>query len=259
MSATATQKLRGRIAENGLRWTSYYALRAVSVALARLLEGRMASLERRHGLPGANSVAQNRERWEQWDWSRRGEEWTVSEEWKDALVDHLLLRHIRPGGTVLEIGPGGGHWSEVLRRLAERLVLVDLSAPCIELCRERFRGADNVDYFVNDGRSLPFLEDATIDSVWSFDVFVHVSAPDTESYVAELARVMRPGGAGVIHHPGAGATYQDGWRSNTTAELFGELLARNGLTATEQFDSWGPDGRFDVRRYGDVITVFKKD
>ena len=61
-----------------------------------------------------NSAVENRDRWERWDWTSLGEEWSASPEWKQGLVDDVLLPNIPPGGTVLEIGPGGGRWSEVL-------------------------------------------------------------------------------------------------------------------------------------------------
>src|SRR5262245_45405246 len=74
-----------------------------------------------------NSVEANLDRWTGWDWSALGEEWNASSEWKQALIDDVLLTTIPPGGTVLEIGPGGGRWSEALAARAERLVLVDVT------------------------------------------------------------------------------------------------------------------------------------
>jgi hypothetical protein len=55
-----------------------------------------------------NSADENRQRWNRWDRSRLGEEWTASEPWKRALVDEVLLPTIPAGGTRVEIGPGGG-------------------------------------------------------------------------------------------------------------------------------------------------------
>jgi ubiquinone/menaquinone biosynthesis C-methylase UbiE len=218
----------------------------------------MTEIEMRHRLPGANSVSKNVERWNGWDWGQLGEEWTVSQEWKQALIDDVLLRYIEPAGTVLEIGPGGGRWSEPLQKIADRLILVDLSERCIEICRERFAQAGNVQFHVNDGSSMPFLADASVDYVWSFDVFVHVSPVETRHYLQEINRVLRDRGRAVIHHGSAGSSYELGWRSATTTELFLDMLKKNGLQPVSQFDSWGPNGQFDVRHYRDVITVFEK-
>jgi cyclopropane fatty-acyl-phospholipid synthase-like methyltransferase len=102
------------------------------------------------------------------------------------------------------------------------------------------------------------LADESVDVVWSFDVFVHVSPLETERYVAEIRRVLRPGGRAVIHHGNAGCTYENGFRSRTTAALFRDLVADNDLALVGQFNSWGEGGRFDVRAYGDVITAFAR-
>ncbi len=37
--------------------------------------------------------------------------------------------------------------------------------------------------------------------------------------------------------------------------LFAALAARGGLRVEEQFDSWGPGGRFDLGAYADAISV----
>src|ERR1022692_1257305 len=57
----------------------------------------------------------------------RGEEWYVSWEWKQALIDDVLARWIPAGAVVLEIGPGAGRWSEFLVERASGLVLVDVN------------------------------------------------------------------------------------------------------------------------------------
>ena len=80
-----------------------------------------SSAEQRHGTLGrariawrGNSAGSNREWWDRYDWSGGGEEWTASAEWKQALIDDVLLPLIPAGAAVLEIGPGAGRWSEVL-------------------------------------------------------------------------------------------------------------------------------------------------
>jgi SAM-dependent methyltransferase len=138
-----------------------------------------------------NSADENRERWNRWDWSRLGEEWTASEPWKRALVDEVLLPTIPAGGTVVEIGPGGGRWSVVLQPRAERLVLVDVAQRPLDLVAERLRDAPNVEYVLTDGSALLGVESERVDAVWSFDVFVHVAPGDQAGYLGEIARVLR--------------------------------------------------------------------
>jgi SAM-dependent methyltransferase len=248
-------------AENGIRWTAYAAVLGGLKQASRLVQGRMAKLEHRYRLSGRNGVGVNYEYWQRWDWSRQGEEWTPSSEWKQSLIDDVMLRHLRPGTTIVEIGPGAGRWTEALQPIASRLIVVDLSDRCIELCRERFAGAANMEFHVNDGRSLAAIATASVDGIWSFDVFVHVAPPEIEAYLAEIARVMRPGSRAVIHHAAAGREGDAadlGQRSNMTAERFVEMVRAQGLTLLEQFDSWGQDGRFKLTEIWDVITVVEK-
>jgi ubiquinone/menaquinone biosynthesis C-methylase UbiE len=219
----------------------------------------MNRLEKKYDLPGDNTLVKNYVMWQGYDWTGRGEEWTASDEWKKALVNLVLLKYIKPGGVALEIGPGAGRWSEVLQKIAARLILVDLADKCIEVCRDRFSKCKNVEYHVNDGHTLSFLADESVDSIWSFDVFVHINVLDTASYIKECRRVLKPGGIAVIHHPKKSTTYEDGWRSNTTAEVFQKMLHQNNLDLVSEFDSWGDHGQYDVRHYGDVITVFAKE
>jgi SAM-dependent methyltransferase len=249
------------VAENGIRWTAYAAALGGLKKASRFVQGRMARLERRYRLSGRNSVGVNYEYWQRWDWSRQGEEWTPSEEWKQSLIDDVMLRHVQPGTTILEIGPGAGRWTEALQPIAGRLIVVDLSDRCIELCRQRFANAPNIEFHVNDGRSLAAIPTATVDGIWSFDVFVHIAPPEIAAYMAEIARVMRPGAQAVVHHAAAGreADAADlGQRSNMTAERFAEMARRQGLTVIEQFDSWGPDGRFKPSTGWDIISVVEK-
>jgi cyclopropane fatty-acyl-phospholipid synthase-like methyltransferase len=242
---------------NGILWSAYFLVNRATAAVAAAADRRMQSREQRHQLPGINSVLRNRDVWNTADWSHKGEKWTPSEEWKDALVTDVMLPHLAPGGTVLEIGPGAGRWSSFLQRQAQQLILVDISERCLRLCREQFAECSNVSYLLVDSPSLPGLNNESVDFVWSFDVFVHIAPGDTASYLRELARVMRQGAVGVVHHPGQGRSH-GGYRSAVTAESFAAMVKDAGLHFVQQFDAWGDRQQFDVRRHRDAITVFER-
>ena len=203
-----------------------------------------------HRIP-PNTITENRKLWQIYDWSRRGEEWTISPEWKQRLIDELLLPNIPRGSTVLEIGPGAGRWTEHLILLASKLTLVDVTPECIRLCREQF--GDRAEYYVNDGSDLSFVRDASIDRIWSFDVFVHIAANDIGKYVSQFRRVLTPGGMAVIHHSANGRNAK-GWRSDMTAEMMREFCARFSLELLHQFDSCAGHG-FEL---GDVVSMIRK-
>jgi len=154
------------------------------------------------------NVESNLSVWEQtWDWSGAGDEW--SSWWGDtpALWHGALLPRLHaflPAAKILEIAPGYGRWTQYLKDACERLVVVDLAERCIDHCRERFATASNIEYHVNDGRSLDMVADRSVDLAFSFDSLVHVEADVLESYFTELARTLRPDGVALIHHSIAG-------------------------------------------------------
>lgn len=144
----------------------------------------------------------------EWDWSERGDEWSRWWGGTPALWTGALLPRIHafvPTGTVLEIAPGYGRWTQFLKDLCERLVIVDLTEGCIEACRERFSAATNIEYHVNDGRSLEMVEDDSVDFAFSFDSLVHAESDVLGAYLDQLARKLKPDGIGFIHHSNIGA------------------------------------------------------
>jgi SAM-dependent methyltransferase len=146
---------------------------------------------------------------EGWDWSQSGDEWSAPWGGTDALWHGALLPRIHAwvptGGTILEIAPGYGRWTQYLKDMCDRLVIVDLTERCIEGCRQRFAAADNIDYHVNDGRSLAMVEDGSIDFAFSFDSLVHAEADVLEAYVQQLARKLKPDGVAFLHHSNTGS------------------------------------------------------
>jgi len=90
-------------------------------------------------------------------------------------------------GRVLEVGCGWGELAEwIARETRAEVVAVDLSPRMVELARDR-----GIDASVADVQALPF-EDGTFDLVVAAWMLYHV--PDLDRGLAEIARVLRPGG-----------------------------------------------------------------
>lgn len=104
---------------------------------------------------------------------------------RDVVVD--ALRALAPA-RVLEVGCG---WGDLAARIAEELacavVASDQSERMVELARSR-----GVDAQVADVRELPFA-DGAFSAVVAAWVLFHV--PDLDGALAEIARVLEPGGA----------------------------------------------------------------
>ena len=138
-----------------------------------------------------------------WDWSTEGDEWSSWWGGTDALWHGALLPRIHafvPTGAVLEIAPGFGRWTQYLKDLCDRLVIVDLADRCIAGCRERFARTTNIEYHVNDGRSLDMVGDGSIDFAFSFDSLVHAEADVLDAYISQLATKLAPDGVAFLHH-----------------------------------------------------------
>lgn len=246
------------LGENGPIWTFLFGLYYLSSGLADRCFRWLNRWTTRRGLPGLHSPGMNRAIWEAWDWQARGEEWTASAAWKEALVATVLEPNVPSGAAVLEIGPGGGRWTDFLVDRAGTLTAVDISSACVELCRQRFGDRPHARFEVTDGASIPGVENESVAVVWSFDVFVHINGAEVDRYLGELARVMAPGARAVIHH-GTCAGRRGGWRSDLTSERFEELLAGHGFEVVERLHHWAHGGeRFDLSAYDDRITIFEK-
>jgi SAM-dependent methyltransferase len=108
----------------------------------------------------------------------------TSEDTRVRLVG--AVAEVRPG-RVLEVGCGWGELAEWIARETEaHVVAVDLSQRMVDLARER-----GVDASVGDVQQLPFA-DGEFDCAVAAWMLYHV--PDLARAVAELARVVRPGG-----------------------------------------------------------------
>ena len=104
------------------------------------------------------------------------------------------------GKDVLEIGCGTGVHAQLLAQAGARVSAVDLTPTAVELTQRRL-GLSGLEADVReaDAEQLPFA-DASFDFVWSWGV-IHHSA-HTGRVVAEIARVLRPGGrvALMVYH-----------------------------------------------------------
>jgi len=105
---------------------------------------------------------------------------------------------LQGGLKVLDIGSGPGLLAKDISQQLGRsgsVVGVDMTENMIESAKQLCSDAVNVSFEQGDAMSLPFA-DNSFDSVVSTQVYEYV--PDLNAALLEFARVLRPGGRGVI-------------------------------------------------------------
>jgi ubiquinone/menaquinone biosynthesis C-methylase UbiE len=99
-----------------------------------------------------------------------------------------IYDNVRRGSSLLDLGCGEGLLA-LLKRKDVYLAGIDLSPELVEMATRN--GYDRA--CVGQLTELPF-EDASFDYVVSLDVFGHVDFADKDALLAEIKRVLRPGG-----------------------------------------------------------------
>lgn len=120
----------------------------------------------------------------------------ASAEWAETVQKQILPWAVGSrelGDDVLEVGPGPGQTTEVLRGKTSHLTAVEVDEALARQLAERLRGS-NVEVVHADGTALPF-EDDRFSAATSFTMLHHVpSLADQDRLLSELRRVLRPGG-----------------------------------------------------------------
>ncbi len=132
---------------------------------------------------------------------------------------------VTAGRDVLDAGCGEGYGCRLLAELgdARRCVGIDVDEHTVAAARSRYGTLETVEFEAGDVTSLPF-DDASFDVVTCFETIEHVEAQ--QRAVAELARVLRPGGVLLISSPNRGV-YPPGnpfHERELEAHEFGALL-----------------------------------
>ena len=108
------------------------------------------------------------------------------------------------GLSVLEIGCGLGTDGAQFAQAGAHYTGIDLTEAAIELARKRFElsGLAEGEFRVADAENLDFADDS-FDRVYSHGVLHHT--PDTARAVAEIHRVLKPGGRAIVmlYHRGS--------------------------------------------------------
>jgi ubiquinone/menaquinone biosynthesis C-methylase UbiE len=192
----------------------------------------------------------------------RIERWFVISPFR-RLLQYFVVQWFRQhaGGTrfdrVLEIGCGGGAGARMISEqfVPGRLFLVDLDARMVRRAASNCEEASCADAFfcAADAARLPF-QNASMDTIFGFGFLHHL--PAWKAGMAEIARVLRPGGTYFFeeYYPGA---YQN-WITrrllvHPEKDRFNSLDLKEGLAQV----GLSLQQTFELRRFG-IIGVATK-
>ena len=269
MVESKKERINKLIKEKGVVWTTAYIL---NNQIREKISDKYALWKNKKQLEStdqksfvdlpSHTVDENKRLWNNYDWSKEGEEWTDEvqkykginpEEWKKQLISEVMLKYFAENKTILEIGPGAGRWTEHLNKIAKKIILADITQKCLDICQQRFQAENNIEYnLIENG--LDFLEDDSIDQIWSYDVFVNINPSDIKKYIKEFQRILKADGVAIIHHSGEFSDYVDkkeGWRSFLGKKQFADILQDLDLKIILQDDEL-------VHLKGDLISIFSK-
>lgn len=124
----------------------------------------------------------------------------ASDEWREIVEGQILpwaLQDVALGPDVIEVGPGPGVTTDVIRTRVDQLTAVEIDPELAGSLAKRMAGT-NVDVLEADATDLP-LDDDRFSGAVSFTMLHHVPTAELQDRLfAELARVLAPGGVLVL-------------------------------------------------------------
>ncbi len=123
---------------------------------------------------------------------------TAKAEKREHVQVKLLLAQIRPADVCVEFGCGGGVVLEAVAERAARAVGIDIAAIGLSKAKERCLDKRNISCIRADVAHAPIRSESA-DVAYSLEVLEHVWNPET--VLAEMVRVLRPGGLLFVSTP----------------------------------------------------------
>jgi SAM-dependent methyltransferase len=119
-----------------------------------------------------------------------------SARWREIIQRRVpwVIAGAELGEDVVELGPGPGLTTDLVRLTTQRLTAIEVDPELAESLRRRLHGS-NVQVVTGDCTAMPFAEGQFSGGV-SFTMLHHVPSPELQdTLLREACRVLRPGGS----------------------------------------------------------------
>lgn len=136
------------------------------------------------------------ERWNPRDMPHARELIHKADDWSKPTGDimPLLLKGVKTGGTVLEIGCGVGRLLGPMALHFEKVIGLDIAPNMLALATEYLKGTRNITLALIKDDIFPVANDSA-DYIFSIIVFQHIYYREViQHYLAEIRRTLRPSG-----------------------------------------------------------------
>lgn len=166
----------------------------------------------------------------------------------------------------LEIGPGNGKLSNILRKRTKILHLADFSKALLEEVYNNCEQAQNIRFHLLNNLNLPVFMPESLDFVFSFNLFIYFEPRQIYWYLRQLHPLLKSGGVGIIHY--SNVLSEPGWqqfkRELETEILFAGAFNTMGVMSPALMEIFLNDLGFQVIASDtkilnrDAVCVFQK-
>jgi ubiquinone/menaquinone biosynthesis C-methylase UbiE len=169
----------------------------------------------------------------------------ASKELNSSLSQLVPTFNLQPGQSVLDVGTGTGILIPFLLKAVGptgKVAAVDYAEKMVEICNAKYAGVSNVHVAVQRIENLNFPSES-FDAVTCFGLFPHLE--NKEAALAQLNRVLKPGGKLIIahalssaeikaHHRNAPVVAHDALPDRTEMEWFLKQAGFTGIRITDE-------------------------
>lgn len=159
------------------------------------------------------------------------------------IRDEFVIPFVDENKTALEIGSGGGRWTQFLLKFG-RLYVTDLNQQFFHYILDRFGPRPNISFSQSTGTDFPGIPKKSVDFVFSFGTFVHIDTDTIKEILKSIKTITKDNADIVIHYseknkPGGAKREKF---SNNTREIMTKLVEEEGFSVVSEDIDTLPNG-----------------